>query len=1248
MRKRLVALLLAVSMIASEGSVSFAASVDAGFPEAYTETVEDGDLTEIADAIAEEVVEESVADEAVVEEIVAETVSPDETTVTSEEESQSEAEDDTAIEAEDDETEAYATEAETETETETEAVSEVDEVSEYADMFEGMNGEAKLVLSSSDKADKKTLVKYKDTLSLERSGIDYIENEIIVSIDNESQAYEYAKMYSGAVKDIQENYALIELNADPTKNKATVKDAVAASMLENSVLPAAWPNNIRRTFAEPFSFNDPALKVTSSNYQWFHDLLGSKIAWDEGYTGEGVSVTVIDTGVCYSGGTHEDLNIWGAYDRDNCHPNEPEYARDLYIGHGTHVCGLVGAKINNGVGGSGIAPGCDLSSINAATIEEDADGKKYATFGTWDLINSITYARTIIDTDIINMSLGGYSYNEFEAEAVKECYDEGIAVFVAAGNEDTTSIAYPAGYKGAIAIAAIDQCSQKTDFSNHAGPVDWAFPGQDIYSTYNESASSYTFMDGTSMACPIASGTAAVILGYARKNDIYTETETYRDVDNLIKLMKKGAVKANGSGLGAGYVNIPKALGLSTATTKPGKLAFSVKSGTTFKSESADIVISGCDYGCTVYYSYTGKLTYKNGVVDGFDDWATGKGSVSVTIPGNKSVTLSAIAVNNASGLASPIATATYKFNPYPTKVEVASELGVKKVVPGSKHKLTAVVSPSYVKDASVVWESDSKDVTISKTGVMSVAPKASAGTFKVRARSKLTGKNGDPVYSPYMTFTIVDNNPVTKLTAGKKSVTITSKTDIVEIPFTMIKKDGSKGVGQVDLGYRQISGDVPNTVNISLDTIRIGYPSGYDKTGTSVFEFYTKDGSGLSVTVKVNNKVPVIPGQVKITGNDYLAAGKSIKLTAEFTPANATDKNVIWSVEDNDGKVTIDSKGTLKASKDATNRTYVIRATMKNNTLVTKTKVVNVVAEKVKGITLGSLSNQVFRVTNEFGAKTSATIPVTLNGGNPNAWKVTSSNTDILMAFKTNSNTISINSMGTATGKVKVDIVTTDGTNLKKSITVEVLNPATSLAIGIAKDRCNTVAYGKTMKLGVAYGQGKGVVNKKNVKLKWTSSDESAFTVDANGTVKAKTWDSKSAVITATALDGSGLSASIKLYTCDTIKSLTPYYFPFDYYLGLNLYLLEPGDYSNVIVAEYTTTHGGYPFGVIDDKYIASKAVNITSSSAIMAVADPVQYTDGFAAGILCARNIGSGKLNIKMKNGDSKKCSWSFLIEN
>lgn len=267
---------------------------------------------------------------------------------------------------------------------------------------------------------------------------------------------------------------------------------------------------------------------------WGLDQVNAPEVWAQGYTGEGVVVAVIDTGVDYN---HVDLadNIWVnpgeianngidddgngfiddirgwdfAYDDNN--PRD----RDS---HGTHVAGTIAANGTNFA--RGVAPDATIMPIQVL----DNNG-----FGTnRDIADGITYA---VDNgaDVINLSLGG-GFSAAIRNAIRYAWNQGVAVIMASGNEYDFRPGFPARHANnwGIAVGAVDINRQVADFSNWAGPtvLDYVVaPGVDIVST--TPGNNYDSYSGTSMATPHVAGVAALLLSAV-------PTLTVDQLENLI------------------------------------------------------------------------------------------------------------------------------------------------------------------------------------------------------------------------------------------------------------------------------------------------------------------------------------------------------------------------------------------------------------------------------------------------------------------------------------------------------------------------------------------------------------------------------------------------------------------------------------------------------------------------------------------------------------------------------------------
>lgn len=187
--------------------------------------------------------------------------------------------------------------------------------------------------------------------------------------------------------------------------------------------------------------------------------------------------------------------------------------------HGTHVGGIVGSIRGNKKGGDGVANDVLLMSVRAVP-----DGDEYDK----DIALAIRYA---VDNgaQIINMSFGKkYSPNQKEVyDAFAYADSKGVLCIHAAGNDHKnidkepnfpTSV-YSFQSKKLDHFITIGSCTRNTDgalpssFSNYGKKgVDVFAPGSEIYNSVPQS--DYQILQGTSMACPMVSGAAAMLKSY--------------------------------------------------------------------------------------------------------------------------------------------------------------------------------------------------------------------------------------------------------------------------------------------------------------------------------------------------------------------------------------------------------------------------------------------------------------------------------------------------------------------------------------------------------------------------------------------------------------------------------------------------------------------------------------------------------------------------------------------------------------
>lgn len=280
----------------------------------------------------------------------------------------------------------------------------------------------------------------------------------------------------------------------------------------------AQPNYLYYLEDDEYTPND---KYYSEQYHL--PKIDAPYVWARNIDCSDVIVAAIDSGVTTN---HEDLadnilpNGWNFIENDS-------EVEDTHIqGHGTHVAGIISAVTDNGKGVASLARNVKLVPMRAINVKYNSAGEKVSEGGTTDIItNSIIYAEKN-GADIINMSFGttpGKSSDTF-LKSVIGAYPD-VLFIAAAGNaqrvngsivvnDNDAKAVYPASHTlthdNVISVAATTSTDALRPTSNYGKTsVDLAAPGSDIYSTYNNGL--YAADSGTSMACPLVAGAAAVL-----------------------------------------------------------------------------------------------------------------------------------------------------------------------------------------------------------------------------------------------------------------------------------------------------------------------------------------------------------------------------------------------------------------------------------------------------------------------------------------------------------------------------------------------------------------------------------------------------------------------------------------------------------------------------------------------------------------------------------------------------------------
>ena len=254
----------------------------------------------------------------------------------------------------------------------------------------------------------------------------------------------------------------------------------------------------------------------------------------------------------------------GCWDGEDCgtQDNDP---RD-FNGHGTHCSGIVGMLTNNGYGMAGVAGGWGNGSEqeygNGVKVMACRIGFSYRYLGQevgvvyMDAAAEAFYYAADNGAKIASCSWGSSNSGGIAAAADYFLANGGL-IFTAAGNDGSQTPSYLGGRTDVIAVAATDQNDGAASFTTYGTWVDISAPGVGIYSTYHDHADPnvdyWASMDGTSMACPMAAATAAMIWS---QNPGWTaaqvEQQLYDSAENIDAELSSTYIGK----MGAGRINL--------------------------------------------------------------------------------------------------------------------------------------------------------------------------------------------------------------------------------------------------------------------------------------------------------------------------------------------------------------------------------------------------------------------------------------------------------------------------------------------------------------------------------------------------------------------------------------------------------------------------------------------------------------------------------------------------------------------
>lgn len=227
------------------------------------------------------------------------------------------------------------------------------------------------------------------------------------------------------------------------------------------------------------------------------------------WTGQGAKIAILDTGIDLS---HPDWQ-----ERQIRHRSFVDETPQDFHGHGTQCSGLAaGQPVDKEVPRFATAPNADL--FVAKVLEKDGCGKDSV------ILAGIDWAMGQ-GCHILNLSVGVQS-NMLDPDPVYElvgrrCLKSGVLFVAAAGNDSVRPnvirpVSRPANCPSIFAVGAVDRQLRLAPFTNGSTPfgkgqIDAVAPGVDVFTT-SIGPSPYGRFSGTSMAAPLCSGVAALLI----------------------------------------------------------------------------------------------------------------------------------------------------------------------------------------------------------------------------------------------------------------------------------------------------------------------------------------------------------------------------------------------------------------------------------------------------------------------------------------------------------------------------------------------------------------------------------------------------------------------------------------------------------------------------------------------------------------------------------------------------------------
>lgn len=363
---------------------------------------------------------------------------------------------------------------------------------------------------------------------------------------------------------------------------------VAASLSASDLIEFAEPNMVDRAQYPPNDY------YFANGYQWWlHNhgqtppggTPGADInapgAWDISPGSSDVLIAILDSGIPMLGNflNHPDLSSSPRYILGEDFAGDGDLVKDNY-GHGTHVLGIIAARTNNDQGVAGVDWNCQI------LVNQVFDSSGIGTHNTfkYGVLHAVDYGARVINYS------GGGLHSLTKEEAVKYADTSNVLIVSSVGNGFGDSVLYPAhyseNYQNVMGVSATTCNDRLGDYSNYGPQACVAAPGgqgqpwdgDDVFSTTPPYpvklsappyflAESYGYVAGTSMACGMVTGLAALLLSIEPNFNAYELREIIEQSADEVGGYQYYIDTGKSYELGHGRINCYQALVLASGYT---------------------------------------------------------------------------------------------------------------------------------------------------------------------------------------------------------------------------------------------------------------------------------------------------------------------------------------------------------------------------------------------------------------------------------------------------------------------------------------------------------------------------------------------------------------------------------------------------------------------------------------------------------------------------------------------------------